>query len=198
MQAREIIQTDLHPHAVRALHTLSSVNRAIVLFGFAAAFAGLTFACSSGSSDTLKGGNAGDIANSTNAGDDDGNASSTPATTTTSTTQKTTSASSVQANAADAGTNPLAACDPAKTTTFEACAECCATKQPAVQDLNSCACGTGSKCADKCGDNLCTGGLPSIDCGVCLLDANCDFSNATTDTNTDDGEACLQQCASKQ
>lgn len=178
------------------------MKRAVALLAVVTTFAGFTFACSSGSEDSLKGG--GTSGNIANAGDDDSTPSTAPAP---ATTNKTTAASTVQASStsdagttADASKDPLAACDPSTTTTFEACAECCATKQPAVADLNSCACGTNSQCGSACGQSLCTGGIPSIDCALCLVQANCDFSNAETDpsTSASAGGSCLEQCSSKQ
>jgi hypothetical protein len=101
-----------------------------------------------------------------------------------------------------------ASCDPAKTTSKEQCGECCALKTAPVKAINDCACGVASPCATTCGDSICKGGVPSIECGLCLLQNQCDLSNlgggnddsgagANGANGIDDAASCIQQCASK-
>jgi hypothetical protein len=82
------------------------------------------------------------------------------------------------------------------------CAKCCAQKHSPAQ---GCACGTGSKCGDACGDNLCTGGLPSLECGMCMFQSQCDFGfggadgagGGLGDLANNELAQCVQQCAPK-
>ncbi len=81
------------------------------------------------------------------------------------------------------------------------CAKCCATEAAKDNPLTACACGAGSTCGDKCTGNLCDGKLPSLDCALCVAQANCDlgFGNDGNGNDIQNSAAaqCLQQCADK-
>ena len=76
------------------------------------------------------------------------------------------------------------------------CATCCAKQ---FNPITSCACGAGSQCAAACGDNLCTGGMPGLECAMCLFQSQCDIGDLGFGGGQDnplDSELgqCLQQC----
>lgn len=86
-------------------------------------------------------------------------------------------------------------CDPGTAKTKKDCATCCAQKAPA-KVVDSCACGAAGKCTTACEQNVCKGGLPDIQCGICLLKEGCDLGENLQDIGTESG-ACLAQCAGK-
>lgn len=112
-------------------------------------------------------------------------------------------AASTSASASTSSALPPATCDPGKATTKADCQKCCAAKGssppsvPAPKPAASCACGGGSKCGALCEGNLCRGDAPNVACGICLLVAKCDPSEAAPSPPPSTGDSCYSACNSK-
>jgi hypothetical protein len=91
---------------------------------------------------------------------------------------------------APVGTVPPINQNCAATTSLLACGQCCFQQN---DPLAGCACGPTSKCAQQCGTNMCAGQTPSLECGLCLLTAQCNVQSAFTAGGTGSGlESCMQ------
>jgi hypothetical protein len=97
----------------------------------------------------------------------------------------------------DAGPAPNTQSCSATTSALE-CAQCCVMRN---NPLVGCACNVGSQCQAACGQNFCAGGLPDIQCGLCLFQARCqidlsEFSGGAENSQTRGAiESCVQQSA---
>ncbi|MBX3233204.1 MAG: hypothetical protein KIT84_20645 [Labilithrix sp.] len=159
--------------------------RTLLVLSLVATFAGLTVACGDGKADQLL--DRTDDDEST-LQDEDETEPQRPAPAQTQTQPKT------QQSQQPAPTNEPNTCDPKTAATKADCAKCCGQQAP-KKIVDSCACGTTGKCTTVCEENVCKGGLPNIECGICLLQNGCDLGDLGN-LGTEATE-CLQQCADK-
>jgi hypothetical protein len=180
------------------------MKRTAVLLSLVSTLGVLAIACG-GSPDTLSNESAdskGTIGGDT---DDDNDPKSSTDQTDPKPAASTSASSNTTAPPAKTTSSNTAACDPNAAKTAADCTKCCAEKaSPATtKAANDCACGTSSKCAGACGDNLCQGDFPSFECGACMFQAQCDFGDLGADLgglaggDDSDSAACFKICEAK-
>lgn len=173
------------------MHLHVFVMRTLLIASLLASFAALTVACGDAETDKL----ASDMANGRSDDSTEQDEDETEPTTQAPKTQADKTPAPAQKTAPTPAKTEPNTCDPAKAETKEDCATCCAQKAPA-KAVDSCACGAAGKCTTVCQESVCTGGLPDVQCGLCLIQQGCDLGETLGDVGTE-AAACLQQCASK-